>query len=138
MIRSLILSCYLINLSFASLLVSLVVSILLIFPLLGKTNSQPKPQSVFLGYSHLQRGYLCYSPDINRYFIFADVTFFEDSSFFSSVARLPVSDVLFIPLVLPSPDFPSPPTNAMTRPLHVYTRCPRPLTGPLIESSSMP
>ena len=97
MIRSLILSCYLINLSFASFLMSLVVSILLIFPLLGKTNSQPKPQSVFLGYSCLQRGYLCYSPDINHYFIFADVTFFKDSSFFSSVARPPVSDVLSIP-----------------------------------------
>ena len=31
---------------------------------------------VFLGYSHLQRGYHCYSPDINRYFISVDVTFF--------------------------------------------------------------
>ena len=32
---------------------------------------------VFLGYSRLQRGYRCYSPDINRYFISTDVTFFE-------------------------------------------------------------
>ena len=46
MIRSLIMSYYLINLSFVSLFVSLVVSILFIFSLLGKTNSQPKPQSV--------------------------------------------------------------------------------------------
>ena len=46
MIRSLILSYYLINLSFASLLVSLVVSVLFIFSLQGKINSQPKPQSV--------------------------------------------------------------------------------------------
>ena len=86
MIRSLIQSCYLINLSFASLLLH-------------------------------QRGYRCYSPNINRYFISVDVTFFENSSFFSSAARPLVSDVLSIPLVLPSPDFPSPPTNVMTRPL---------------------
>ena len=46
MIRSLILSYYLINLFFASLLMSLVVSVLFIFSLLGKTNSQSKPRSV--------------------------------------------------------------------------------------------
>ena len=41
---------------------------------------------VFLRYSRLQRGYHCYSPDINRYFISADVSFFENSSFFSFTA----------------------------------------------------
>ena len=46
MIRSLILSFFLINLSSAFLLVSLVVSILSIFLLLGKTSSQPKQLSV--------------------------------------------------------------------------------------------
>ena len=56
---------------------------------------------VFLGYSHLQRGYRCYSLDTNCYFISANVTFFEDSSFFSSAARSSVPDVLSIPLVLP-------------------------------------
>ena len=60
---------------------------------------------VFLGYSHLQRGYRCYSPDINHYFISTNATFFEDSSFFA--ARPPVSNVLYIPLILPSPDFTS-------------------------------
>ena len=34
---------------------------------------------VFLGYSRLQKGYRCYSTVTNQYFIFADVTFFEDS-----------------------------------------------------------
>ena len=92
---------------------------------------------VFLGYSHLQRGYRCYSLDINRYFISVDVTFFEGSSFFSSAARPPVYDVSFIPLVLPSPNFPSSPTNVVTRPLQVYTRRPRPPTGLLADSSSM-
>ena len=92
---------------------------------------------VFLGYSRLQRGYRCYSLNINRYFISVDVTFFKDSSF-SSVARPSVPDVLSIPLVLPSLDFPSPPTVVVTRPLQVYTRRPRPPPRPLVEASSMP
>ena len=69
---------------------------------------------VYLGYSRLQKGYHCNSPHINSYFILVDVIFFEDSSFFSSATRPPVPDVLFIPLVLPSPDFPSPPTDVVT------------------------
>ena len=43
---------------------------------------------VFLGYSCLQRVYRCYSPNTNRYFISADVTFFKDSPFFSSAMRV--------------------------------------------------
>ena len=114
-----------------------VVSVLFIFSLLVKTNSQPKPRSVFLGYSSLQRGYQCYSPDINSYFISTDVTFYEGSFFFSSTARPPISDVLYIPLVLPSLGFPSPSTDDVTRPLQVYTRYPHPPTRPLADSSSM-
>ena len=49
-----------------------------------------------------------------------------------------MSDVLSIPLVLPSSDFPSPPTDVVTQPLQVYTCRPRPPIGPLVESSSMP
>ena len=81
---------------------------------------------VFLGYFRLQRGYRYYSPDINRSFIYVDVTFFENSSFFSSTTRPPVLNVLSIPLVLPSSDFPSPPTDAVTQPLQVYlpSSCP--------------
>ena len=94
-------------------------------------------ECVFLGYSRLQRGYRCYSPDTNCYFIFADVTFFEDSSF-SSAVRLSAPNVLSIPLVLPSPDFPSPPPDVVTRPLQVYTRSPHPPTGPRVDSSLMP
>ena len=89
---------------------------------------------VFLGYSHFQRGYRCYSPDINRYFISVNVTFFEDSSF-SFVSCPSVPDVLSISLVLPSPNFPSPTTDVVTRLLQVYTRRPHP-TGPLVDSSS--
>ena len=92
---------------------------------------------VFLGYFHLQRGYRCYSLDTNRYFISANVTFFEDPPFFSSVVRHSILDVLSIPLVLSSLDFPSPPIDVLTRPLQVYTRRPRPPTGPLVDSSLM-
>ena len=93
---------------------------------------------VFLGYIRLQRGYRCYSTVTNRYFIFANVTFFEDSSFFSTVERPHVSDVLHVPFVLPSQDFPSPPTAVVTRPLRVHTCCPHSPTRPLADSSSMP
>ena len=71
---------------------------------------------VFLDYSRLHKGYRYYSPDINRYFISVDATFFEDSSF-SSAARPPVSNVLSISLILQSLDFPSPPTDVVIRPL---------------------
>ena len=37
---------------------------------------------VFLGYSRLQRGYRCYSPNMHQYSISIDVTFFENSSMF--------------------------------------------------------
>ncbi|RVW98628.1 Retrovirus-related Pol polyprotein from transposon TNT 1-94 [Vitis vinifera] len=54
---------------------------------------------LFLGYSRLQKGYRCYSLETHRYFISADVTFFEDSPFFSTTSEsLPVSEVLPFPL----------------------------------------
>ncbi|RVX16945.1 hypothetical protein CK203_003304 [Vitis vinifera] len=36
---------------------------------------------IFLGYSKLQKGYRCYSSETHRYFLSADITFFEDSPF---------------------------------------------------------
>ena len=56
---------------------------------------------IFLGYSRLQKGYRCYSPDTHRYFLSADVTFFEDSPFFSSSESLPISEVLPLPYISP-------------------------------------
>ncbi|RVW43683.1 Retrovirus-related Pol polyprotein from transposon RE2 [Vitis vinifera] len=74
---------------------------------------------LFLGYSRLQKGYRCYSLETHRYFISADVTFFEDSPFFSTIFEsLPVSEVLPIPIV-------SPPDAMPPRPLQVYHRRPR-------------
>ncbi|RVW98238.1 Retrovirus-related Pol polyprotein from transposon RE2 [Vitis vinifera] len=78
---------------------------------------------LFLGYSRLQKGYRCYSLETHRYFISADVTFFEDSPFFSTtsefiivalVSLLPLpfpeapADSLPIPSASPAPALPSP------------------------------
>ncbi|RVX19446.1 Retrovirus-related Pol polyprotein from transposon RE2 [Vitis vinifera] len=63
-------------------------------------------------------GYRCYSSETHRYFLSADVTFFEDSPFFSTSESLPVSEVLPLPIISPLDAVPS-------RPLQVYHRCHR-------------
>ncbi|RVW31623.1 Retrovirus-related Pol polyprotein from transposon RE1 [Vitis vinifera] len=70
---------------------------------------------IFLGYSRFQKGYRCYSSETLRYFLSVDVTFFEDSPFFSTSKSLPVSEVLPLPII-------SPPDAVPSRPLHVYHR----------------
>ena len=72
---------------------------------------------IFLGYSRLQKDYRCYSPQTHRYFLFVDVTFFEDSPFFSSSESLPVTEVLPLPIISP-PIF----DDVPSRPLQVYHR----------------
>ncbi|RVW87825.1 Retrovirus-related Pol polyprotein from transposon RE1 [Vitis vinifera] len=68
----------------------------------GDKLSAKAMKCLFLGYSRLQKGYRCYSLETHRYFISADVTFFEDSPFFSTTSEsLPVSEVLPIPIVSP-------------------------------------
>ncbi|RVW72021.1 Retrovirus-related Pol polyprotein from transposon RE1 [Vitis vinifera] len=68
---------------------------------------------IFLGYSRLQKGYRCYSSETHRYFLSADVTFFEDSPFFSTSKSLLVSEVLPLPII-------SPPDAVPSCPLKVY------------------
>ncbi|RVW87781.1 Retrovirus-related Pol polyprotein from transposon RE1 [Vitis vinifera] len=74
-------------------------------------------------------------PETHRYFISADVTFFEESPFFSTTSEsLPVSEVLPIPIV-------SPPDAMPPRPLQVYHRHPRvvaPLPFPEAPADSLP
>ena len=80
---------------------------------------------IFFGYSHLQRGYRCYSPDTHRYFVSTDVTFFEHSSLFSTPP--PSSpEVLSLLLIIPIPSLSYESPATPPRPLQVYT-C-RPLT----------
>jgi len=60
---------------------------------------------VFLGYSKLQKGYRCYSPVHNRYYITADVTFFEEKPYFapSMVESNTLQEIFPIPYLDPSP-----------------------------------
>ncbi|KAJ9689323.1 hypothetical protein PVL29_014817 [Vitis rotundifolia] len=85
---------------------------------------------IFLGYSRLQKGYRCYSPDTHRYFLSADVTFFEDSSFFSFSKSLPIFEGWPLPYI-------SPLSDALSRPLQVYHRRHRAVTPPL-SSAEVP
>ncbi|RVW92842.1 Retrovirus-related Pol polyprotein from transposon TNT 1-94 [Vitis vinifera] len=85
---------------------------------------------IFLGYSQLQKGYRCYSPDTHRYFLSADVTFFEDSPLFSSSESLPISEVLSLPYI-------SPPSDGLSRPLQVYHRRHR-VVAPPLSSTEVP
>jgi hypothetical protein len=89
---------------------------------------------IFLGYSRTQKGYCCYSPESRRYFVSADVTFFESTPFFSSPGQCLSPDLISsregegsfssptlpIPLLSPPPQVPlaSPPNP----PLQVYQR----------------
>ena len=72
---------------------------------------------IFLGYSLLHKDYRCYSPQTHRYFLSTNVTFFEDSPFFSSSESLPVTEVLPLPIISP-PIF----DDVSSRPLQVYHR----------------
>ena len=90
------------------------------------TSSQDKlsakvTKCIFLGYPRLQCGYCCYSPNTHRYFVSADVTFFEHSSLFST--PVPSSlEVLSLPLIFPIPSLSSESPATPPRPLQVYTR----------------
>ncbi|RVW52778.1 Retrovirus-related Pol polyprotein from transposon RE2 [Vitis vinifera] len=88
-----------------------------------------------LGIFQTSEGYRCYSLRLIGTFISADVTFFEDSPFFSTPSEsLPVSEVLPIPIV-------SPPDVMPPRPLQVYHRRPRvvaPLPFPEAPADSLP
>nr|CAN63843.1 hypothetical protein VITISV_036670 [Vitis vinifera] len=102
---------------------------LLIHSCLGQALRQGY-ECIFLGYSRLQKGYCCYSPDTHSYFFSADVIFFEDSLFFSSSESLPISKVLSLPYI-------SLPSDALSRPLQVYHRRHRAITPPF-SSAEVP
>ncbi|RVW27868.1 hypothetical protein CK203_084964 [Vitis vinifera] len=110
-------------------------SLLILLNQNGGQAFRPNHEVPLLGYSRLEKGYRCYSLETHRYFISVDVTFFEDSPFFSTTSEsLPVSEVLPIPIV-------SPPDAMPLRPLQVYHRRPRvvaPLPFPEAPADSLP
>ena len=89
---------------------------------LGLDKLSPKSHKcVFLRFTRSQKGYKCFSPSLNRYFISANVTFSESSLYFKSCPSPSMSspNQVNIHLVVPSApnDSPPPPT------LQVYSRC---------------
>ena len=76
---------------------------------------------VFLGYSCLQKGYHCYSPDIRRYYMSPNATF-EETPFFSSSMQdfNSVQHVLLVlsidPLLSPVHEIPITDTSQATSP----------------------
>ncbi|RDX85032.1 hypothetical protein CR513_33831, partial [Mucuna pruriens] len=57
---------------------------------------------VFLGYSRLQKGYKCYSPSTKRHYMSTDVTFFEETMFFTKDDCDSIQQALPIPYLSPT------------------------------------
>ena len=93
--------CFKIILSFTLLLEFLVVYVLFMTCLQGYKLSARSFKCVFLGYSPLQKEYRCYSLETKKYYMSANVTFFEQTPYFSpSVQDVHlIQQVLSIPVV---------------------------------------
>jgi len=80
---------------------------------------------VFLGFTRSQKGYKCFSPSLNCYFISADVSFTESSFYFKSLSS-PIassSSQIHIPVVCDSPVMSSVPIESPpSPPLKIYSR----------------
>ena len=72
---------------------------------------------VFVGYSKAQKGYRCYSPSAHRFYVSADVTLFEERTFFASpttsdsTTDVTTSEVMYIPLFEPFVSTHTPPQS---------------------------
>ena len=95
---------------------------------------------MLVGYSRTQIGYRCYDPVSRKYLVSADVTFFENTPFFSSTSY----PSLPIPLSVPTtesvylPDHANKESVPITAPLQVYSRRPRQRVQPFTQGIDQP
>ena len=98
-----------------------------------------------MGYSRVQKGYRCYCPTLQHYFVSTDVAFFEITTF--SIPSIVTNqgeeeDLLVYTLASPivSPEHASVPTQVKPPITQVCTRCQHPLVSspPSVASTSDP
>lgn len=117
-----------------------------ILPSMKDKLSAKALKCVFLGYSRLQKGYVCYNPSLKKTYISMDVSFFENISFYSQSvlshplqSRNPTSTPLVpFPVVdfpkQPAPRFADPPIDYSRRP-HDYVIADHPLPSlPVLQT----
>ena len=84
---------------------------------------------IFLGYSRTQKNYRCYDPITRKQHLSADVTFFDDTPYFSFEVSDLTLNIFAIPLLIPVapnalvvPSVPITPSVVVV-PLQVYSIC---------------
>ena len=96
-LRLMLVFCVLLHLLLTLLLLLLVSRLLCLLSLMGAEVAVDLRRT-FLGYSRVQKGYQCYSPDLRRTFVCRDVTFFESTPYYSSSpSPLVLDDLLKYP-----------------------------------------
>ena len=111
---------------------------------LGPQVSKLDPKSlkhIFVGYSHVQKGYRCYCPTLRRYFVSTDVAFFETTSFSLSstvTSQGEEEDLLVYTLASPivSPETTFVPTQVKPPITQVYSRRQHPPVSSLPPAAS--
>lgn len=89
----------------------------------GVSKLDPKAlKCMFMGYSHTQKGYRCYSPLLRKYFVTANVSFFESTPYHN--VPIDVSELdkdLYVTTIRSTIPNVSPVSTEKPPPLQVYT-----------------